>query len=80
MKISQFFGWDELMLGKRINVNKKLITRVWLGEWAKMKGQTDWAKVDAMNEEEIEQNSLSDPDNQPCLMSFGMRLRLFFLK
>ncbi len=30
-----------------------------------MKGQTDWAKIDAMSEEEIEQNTLSDPDNQP---------------
>jgi hypothetical protein len=54
MKISQFFEWDELMLGRRNNVNKKLITRVSLQEWAKMKGQTDWAKVDAMTEEEIE--------------------------
>ncbi len=30
-----------------------------------MKGQTDWDKVDAMTDEEIEQNALDDPDAQP---------------
>ena len=54
-----------LVLGRQINVSKKLITRVSLEEWAKMNGQTDWAKIDAMTEEEIEQNALNDPDNQP---------------
>jgi hypothetical protein len=39
-----------LVLGRQINVNKKHITRVSLEEWAKMKGQTDWAKIDAMTE------------------------------
>jgi len=45
-------------------VNKESITRVSLEEWAKIKGQTDWARIDAMTEEEIEQNALNDPDNQ----------------
>jgi hypothetical protein len=30
-----------------------------------MKGETDWSKVDAMTEEEIEQNAWDDPDSQP---------------
>ncbi len=29
------------------------------------KGKTDWARVRAMTEEEIEQGALSDPDNPP---------------
>jgi uncharacterized protein (DUF4415 family) len=28
-------------------------------------GKTDWARLDAMTEEEIEANALSDPDNPP---------------
>lgn len=28
-------------------------------------GRTDWARIDAMTEEEIEANALSDPDNPP---------------
>lgn len=29
------------------------------------KGKSDWARLDAMTEEEIEANALSDPDNPP---------------
>ena len=29
------------------------------------KGETDWARIDAMTEEEIEANALSDPDSIP---------------
>lgn len=28
-------------------------------------GQTDWARVDAMTDEELHQNALDDPDNPP---------------
>ena len=59
-------------------MNKKLITRVSLEEWAKMKGQTDWAKIDAMTEEEIEQNALSDPDNQPLTDKFWDEAEVIF--
>jgi uncharacterized protein (DUF4415 family) len=31
----------------------------------KRRGRTDWARIDAMTEEEIEANALSDPDNPP---------------
>jgi hypothetical protein len=62
-----------LVLGGRINVNKESITRISLEDWAKMKGQTDWARVDAMTDEEIGQNALNDPDNQPLTDEFWDR-------
>ena len=46
------------------------IIRVSLGEWGKMQGKTDWEKVKAMTEEEIEENALSDPDSQPLSDDF----------
>jgi hypothetical protein len=67
-----------LVLGGRINVNQEHITRVSLEDWAKMKGQTDWARVDAMTEEEIEQNALSDPDNQPLTDEFWDEAEVIF--
>ena len=59
-------------------MNKEHITRVLLEEWAKMKGQTDWAKVDAITEEEIEQNALSDSDNQPLSDEFWDEAEVIF--
>ena len=41
------------------------ITRVTLEEARKMKGQTDWTRLDAMTEEEIERNAAEDLDNPP---------------
>lgn len=35
------------------------------GTTVPLEGQTDWAQVQAMTEEEIEANALSDPDNPP---------------
>jgi hypothetical protein len=67
-----------LVLGGRINVNQEHITRVSLEDWAKMKGQTDWARIDAMTEEEIEQNALSDPDNQPLTDEFWDKAEVIF--
>jgi uncharacterized membrane protein len=46
-------------------VKQENITRVSRDEWAKMKGKTDWQRVKAMTDEEIEQNALDDPDSQP---------------
>ena len=59
-------------------MNKEHITRVLLEDWAKMKGQTDWAKIDAMTEEEIEQNALNDPDNQPLNDEFWDKAEVIF--
>ena len=35
------------------------------GSTRPIKDRTDWARLDAMTEEEIEANALSDPDNPP---------------
>lgn len=35
------------------------------GSTQPLKGRTDWARLAAMTEEEIEANALSDPDNPP---------------
>jgi putative transcriptional regulator len=44
---------------------KERIIRYRPGTDPKPKGKTDWARVDAMTEEEIEAAALSDPDAQP---------------
>jgi putative transcriptional regulator len=36
------------------------------GSTQPLKGRTDWARLAAMTEEEIEANALSDPDNPPA--------------
>lgn len=59
-------------------MNKESITRVSLEEWAKIKDQTDWARIDAMTEEEIEQNALNDPDNQPLTDEFWDEAEVIF--
>ena len=41
------------------------ITRVSLKQARKMKSETDWARLAAMTEEEIERNALEDRDNPP---------------
>ena len=46
-------------------MTEERITRVTLEEARKMKGQTDWARLDAMTEEEIERNAAEDLDNPP---------------
>ena len=66
------------MLGRSINVNKERITRVSLEEWAKMKGKTDWDKIDKMTDEEVEQNALNDPDNQPLPDEFWEEAEVIF--
>jgi putative transcriptional regulator len=38
-------------------------------------GNTDWARIDAMTEEEIEANALSDPDNPPLTDEELSRMR-----
>lgn len=46
-------------------MTEERITRVTLEQARKMKGLTDWARLDAMTEEEIERNAAEDPDNPP---------------
>lgn len=40
-----------------------------------LKSRTDWARIDAMTEEEIEANALSDPDNPPMTEEELSRMR-----
>ncbi len=42
-----------------------------------MKDRTDWARVLAMTEEEIEANALADPDNPPITPEELARMRVF---
>jgi uncharacterized protein (DUF4415 family) len=46
-------------------MTEERITRVTLEEARKIKGLTDWTRLDAMTEEEIERNAAEDPDNPP---------------
>lgn len=41
------------------------IVRMTLEEARKLPDKTDWARVDAMTDEELHQNALDDPDNPP---------------
>jgi putative transcriptional regulator len=41
------------------------ITRVSFADLENLPDETDWARIDAMTDEEAEANALSDPDNQP---------------
>jgi uncharacterized protein (DUF4415 family) len=41
------------------------ITRVSLKQARKMKSETDWARLDAMTEEEIDRAAAEDQDNPP---------------
>lgn len=44
---------------------KEQITTVRLGD--RRKGKTDWARVDAITEEELERAIASDPDSDPAV-------------
>ncbi len=46
-------------------MSEERITRGSLKQARKMKDLTDWARVNAMTEEEIERNAAEDPDNPP---------------
>lgn len=46
-------------------MTEERITRVSLKQARKMKGETDWARLDAMTDEEIEHAAANDPDNPP---------------
>src|SRR5687767_5253975 len=45
------------------------------GSTRPLKGRTDWARLAAMTEEEIEANALSDPDNPPLTPAELERMR-----
>lgn len=45
---------------------KRTITRYTQDELAKLPVQTDWQRVDAMNDDELTANAASDPDSVPA--------------
>jgi uncharacterized protein (DUF4415 family) len=57
------------MTGERITV----VSRKQL---EKMEDKTDWARLDAMTEEEIERNATDDPDNPPWTEEEWARARV----
>ena len=57
-------------------MTEERITRVSRKELAKMKDRTDWARVNAMSEEEIERNAAEDPDNPPWTEKEWARARV----
>jgi len=59
-------------------MTEERITRVSRKELAKMKDLTDWARVNAMTEEEIERNAAEDPDNPPWTEEEWARARVVF--
>ena len=42
-----------------------------------IEGKTNWARLEAMTEEEIEANALADPDNPPMTAEELARMRLY---
>jgi uncharacterized protein (DUF4415 family) len=59
-------------------MTEERITRVSRKELAKMKDLTDWVRVNAMTEEEIERNAAEDPDNPPWTEEEWARARVVF--
>jgi uncharacterized protein (DUF4415 family) len=57
-------------------MTEERITRVPRKQLAKMKDLTDWARLDAMTEEEIERNAAEDPDNPPWTEEEWARARV----
>jgi len=53
----------------------KLVQVLEDGSIKPLENHTDWARVDAMTEEEIEANALSDPDNPPLAAEQLARLK-----
>jgi putative transcriptional regulator len=47
------------------------------GSTRPLESRTDWARLEAMTEEEIEANALADPDNPPITPEELARMRVF---
>lgn len=46
-------------------MKEKSLTRVTLEQAKNLEDLTDWERIEKMSDEQIEQNALSDLDNQP---------------
>lgn len=56
---------DENMIRVQKGPDGKFVQIMPDGSTRPIYGRTDWARLDAMTEEEIEANALADPDNPP---------------
>ncbi len=66
---------DENMVRVRKGPDGKFVQIMPDGSTRPIYGRTDWARLDAMTEEEIEANALSDPDNPPLTDEELSRMR-----
>ncbi len=66
---------DENMIRVRKDDNGNFVQILPDGSTQPIEGRTDWARLDAMTEEEIEANALSDPDNPPLTDEELSRMR-----
>lgn len=57
-------------------MKEKFITRVSLEEAKNLEDLTDWERVNKMSDQEVEENALNDPDNQPLPYSPSGKLKL----
>lgn len=60
--------------------NEPEITRITVEEARKLPSMTDWARVDAMTDEELTANALSDSDNPPLSEEFFKNAKSMRLK
>ena len=66
---------DESMVTARRTPDGRLEQVVPDGSTRPLEGMTDWARVDAMTDEEAYQNALDDPDNPPLTSEQLARMR-----
>lgn len=66
---------DETMIRVRRLANGQLVQVMKDGSLQPIQGRSDWARLEAMTEEEIEANAASDPDNPPFSDDELARLR-----
>ena len=66
---------DESMVRARRTPDGRLEQILPDGSTRPLEGTTDWARFDALTEEDIEQNALDDPDNPPLTPERLARMR-----
>jgi hypothetical protein len=57
-------------------MKEKSITRVSLEEAKNLEDLTDWERLENMSDEEVEENAINDPDNQPLPYPPSEKLKL----
>jgi hypothetical protein len=57
-------------------MKEKSITRVSLEEAKNLEDLTDWERLKNLSDEEVEENAINDPDNQPLPYPPSEKLKL----